>query len=310
MPPIISDKLRKAADGLTKSIIDKTRPFGSAAVTAKRLREFESRLKEGRTLERLHRVLTYLATSRDNVTISDELYMLESKDQVIKLLGDYDNASYDGEKNQQNEVMLNQLLAAGMNLSIYTRADEIELKRLEIGLRNIPGYFPTPPKVLSEMMMYVTVGENDVLLEPSAGSGHIAEELRREFPENELRVIEWNYSLREILSGLGFNVVGDDFLEYNEEVDVIVMNPPFEKGADIDHVRHAFSLARKQVVSVMSTGPFQRSDKKATEFRNWFNDLGGLHSELPKGAFMDSDRATGVSTCIISLTKDPVHVLE
>ncbi len=73
-------------------------------------------------------------------------------------------------------------------------------------------------------------------------------------------MIEINPSLREILEMKGYNVVASDFLDYGGEYDVIVMNPPFEKLQDIDHVRHAFDLLTEggRLVAVMSESPFFR----------------------------------------------------
>jgi len=76
----------------------------------------------------------------------------------------------------------------------------------------------------------------------------------------------------------------------NPYADRVLMNPPFEKGQDIDHVRKAFDALKPggRLVAVMSPGPFFRSDRKAAEFRRWFSGLGGRKVELPNGAFKAS----------------------
>src|SRR5690606_5224314 len=107
---------------------------------------------------------------------------------------------------------------------------------------------------------------------PSAGKGNIADAIKEAEPQADLDVIEINSRLRDILEAKGHNIVGYDFLEYNEaKYDRIVMNPPFEKGQDIDHVKHAYDLLKPvvRIVSIMSEGPFLRRDKKAAEFRDW-----------------------------------------
>jgi hypothetical protein len=85
------------------------------------------------------------------------------------------------------------------------------------------------------------------------------------------------------------------------------MNPPFENGTDIDHVRHAYDQldAGGKLVAIMSEGPFFRSDSKAQEFRGWFDDLAGEAEQLPEDAFNGSDafRKTGVRTQIVRLSK-------
>ncbi|MBT3196238.1 MAG: PLxRFG domain-containing protein [Gammaproteobacteria bacterium] len=83
----------------------------------------------------------------------------------------------------------------------------------------------------------------------------------------------------------------------------IVMNPPFEKGQDIEHVRHAHSLLKPggRVVAIMSEGPFFRKDKKAIAFREWLEDLGGTSEQLPEGSFKESN--TGVNTRLVVIDK-------
>ena len=92
-----------------------------------------------------------------------------------------------------------------------------------------------------------------------------------------MSVIEINPTLRDLLETKGYNVVDCDFLEHTGEYDRIVMNPPFEKGQDIDHVRHAYELLKPggKLVAIMSEGSFYRGDKKATEFREWLEEVGG-----------------------------------
>jgi 2'-5' RNA ligase len=89
--------------------------------------------------------------------------------------------------------------------------------------------------------------------------------------------------------------------------DRIVMNPPFERGQDMDHVRHAFDLLKPggRMVAIMSEGSFSRSDRKATEFRDWLEAQGGENEKLPAGSFTgkDAQRQTGVSTRLVTLDK-------
>ena len=79
------------------------------------------------------------------------------------------------------------------------------------------------------------------------------------------------------------------------------MNPPFENGQDIDHVRHAFGMLRPGgiLVAIMSPGPFFRSDRKAAAFREWFDAMGGERRDLPAGAFRES--GTGVATVLVTV---------
>ena len=71
--------------------------------------------------------------------------------------------------------------------------------------------------------------------------------------------------------------------------DRIIMNPPFSKGRDIQHVRHAYELLRPggRLVAIMGEGAFFHGNKAAEDFRTWLDDLGATSERLPDGSFMD-----------------------
>jgi hypothetical protein len=56
-----------------------------------------------------------------------------------------------------------------------------------------------------------------------------------------------------------------------------------------------------RLVSIMSVGPFFRNDRKAVEFREWFDSVGGYQEELPAGSFKDS--LTGVNSCYVVIDR-------
>ncbi len=181
----------------------------------------------------------------------------------------------------------------------------IKEKERQLANAKIEGFFPTPKAIVEKMLDEADIKPGEKVLEPSAGKGNIADAIRESYPDNALDVVEWNASLNELLTEKGHNVVGVDFLQHSGEYDKIIMNPPFEKGQDIDHIRHAYSLLNDggRVVCIMSEGPFFRSDKKATEFREWLDSLGGVSEKLPEGAFKSSERSTGVNTRLVVIDK-------
>ena len=140
-------------------------------------------------------------------------------------------------------------------------------------------------------------------MEPSAGAGDIADAIRAQGVTPD--VVEVASSLRKILEAKGYNIVGYDFMEYNGgPYDRIVMNPPFENAQEIDHVLHAYQLLAPggRIVSVMSEGPFFRSDKKSEAFRD-FVDNYGWSEKLPEGSFLKSRNSTGVNTRLVVIEK-------
>jgi len=107
---------------------------------------------------------------------------------------------------------------------------------------HIPGFFPTPPDVARMLVSYLAIGEE--VLEPSAGSGALCTVIKDESPSSNLTCVEFNNTLANRLASRGYNVVRDDFLQWNPEkrFDSIVMNPPFERNAWIHHLEHAWNL--------------------------------------------------------------------
>lgn len=187
------------------------------------------------------------------------------------------------------------------------KADPIkEAERKLIGT-NIDQFFPTPKKLVDRMIEDADIKPGMRVLEPSAGKGNIADEIKAKVGDKaDLTVVEHHSTLVDILKLKGYEPRHEDFLEIKDEkFDRIVMNPPFAKGQDIDHVRHAYNLLAPggKVVAIMSEGAFSRSDKHAEDFRSWLHSSAGDSEKLPEGSFKDSDRSTGVSTRLVVITK-------
>lgn len=186
------------------------------------------------------------------------------------------------------------------------KKEELHRQIKELQFKNIPGYFPTPRAVIELMIERSDIEEGNHILEPSAGSGAIADAIKEKCPGITIEVSEVNYTLQEILKAKGYELVSPNFLEYldNFQYDRILMNPPFENQQDIDHVRKAYAhlFEGGRLVSIMSPAPFFRSDKKAVEFREWFDNLGGERVDLPENSFKQS--GTGVASIMIILDKE------
>ena len=159
----------------------------------------------------------------------------------------------------------------------------------------------TPSDIALQLIEYANIDHNSVVLEPSAGIGNIADQIKK-FCDN-VDVCEQIYSYQELLRLKGFNVVGSDFLEYNQYnyYDCIIMNPPFSN--EQEHIKHAFNLLKTGGKLIAITSPHWTfaNDKSSKEFREWFNELGGeIAEELESGTF----EMTGVRTNIIILDKE------
>lgn len=177
-----------------------------------------------------------------------------------------------------------------------------ELERSFIG-KKISGFFPTPKPLIEKMFSMAKVFEGETILEPSAGLGHIAEEIRTAYPQNDLSLIEFNYDLSKVLEAKGFNVEHENFLGTSHKYDVIFMNPPFEKHQDIDHVKHAFNLLKDggRIVAIMA-GNKNGQGSEVTKFREFVEEFGYME-ENEAGSFKSAFNSTGVSTVTVYLEK-------
>lgn len=169
--------------------------------------------------------------------------------------------------------------------------------------------FTTPGPVIDLMIDHADIQDSQLILEPSAGTGAIADYLLRNFPSVDLDVIELNLTLQEILKRKEHNLMGSDFLEFETEqgYDRILMNPPFKKLQDIDHVLKAYECLKPggRLVSIMSPGPFFHSRLKACKFREWFNkEVGGEVYDLPENSFEDS--GTGVNAKLVIVDRERI----
>lgn len=163
-------------------------------------------------------------------------------------------------------------------------------------------FFPTPKNIVEQMLELADIQSTDVILEPSAGQGAILDLLPL---DNKKIAIELNEGNAKKLTDKGYSPIVGDFLKINVDipVDKVVMNPPFSKQQDIDHVVHALSFLRPggTLVSVMSTGPFFRENSKSVNFRNLLNDLDSEIINLPDDSFKES--GTLVKTKLIKIVK-------
>jgi GNAT superfamily N-acetyltransferase/phospholipid N-methyltransferase len=194
-----------------------------------------------------------------------------------------------------------------------TEQKEDPIKKLERDLvgKKIEGYFPTPRELVEQMIDYAEIQPGHQVLEPSAGKGNIADIIKESEPNAEIDVIEINQGLRSMLEIKGYNVVSNDFTEYDgKQYDRIIMNPPFENFQDIDHVKHAYELLKPggKLVAIMGAG-VKNSRKKAVEFRQWIDESGSYIEDLPDGSFKSSERQTGVATVMVTIDKPDTNTL-
>ena len=163
-------------------------------------------------------------------------------------------------------------------------------------------FFATPKNIVNKMIELAEIESADILLEPSAGQGAILEEFD---PNNIYIAFELMEKNCEILRNKGFAVYQGDFLDqYYLSVNKVIMNPPFSRGQDVEHIFHAWDAltAGGRLVSIVSESPFFRTNKTGIDFRNWIKENKVEVINLDVGTFKES--GTMVKTRMIVADKN------
>lgn len=171
------------------------------------------------------------------------------------------------------------------------------------------GFFPTPPDVVERVWSQIGVHQYrdkaPAVLEPSAGTGNLVHE-----PINrgwDVDCVEVQPHLAQGLEKLAVRrVTCADFttLPPTPTYDIVVMNPPFDRERDIDHVTHALKFLKPDgvLVAVMSAGTEWRETKKSLAFQALMTRMNAKWRDLPEGAF--AEQGTNVNTVIVTVYKD------
>ena len=188
--------------------------------------------------------------------------------------------------------------------------------------RNYGEFFSSPEvaaAVIGRAQMY---GREDVcgsyreqwkpsrVLEPSAGGGILAEAARAK--GHHVTCVEIQGGHAAMLRRAGFETREADFLklrpsDFPELFDYVVMNPPFDRGRDCDHVRHAMEFLKPggTLVSVMSARAEFAEDARHKALHALIERNGGSRYEtwqdLPDRSFAHA--GTNVNTVMLKIIK-------
>lgn len=160
-----------------------------------------------------------------------------------------------------------------------------------------PNLFPTPPDIAAQVVEAADLRPGDRVLEPSAGTGALLEAVERSGVKCDLVAVEVNNALCRRLNTLPASgrTIEADFLACNGELGVfqrIIMNPPFDNGADIKHILHALHMLEPggRLVALCANGPRQQDALRPLATR-W--------EPLPAGSFKQSGTMVNVTLLVI-----------
>jgi len=198
-------------------------------------------------------------------------------------------------EDKHKEILIKPSYAESTTNSQLEKCKDMLKQGVKVAVSN--QLYLTPQGIAETMVMYANIEQGMSVLEPSAGTGNIVNEIVKNCG-TELTSVEINYDLCTALNTmLSGKVVNKDFLDCNGDIgtfDRIVMNPPFEKGSDIKHINHAFDMLKPggRLVTICANGPRQQTA---------FKDIATHWEDLPQGTFKNA--GTNVNTALIVLDK-------
>lgn len=167
-------------------------------------------------------------------------------------------------------------------------------------------YYPTPRAVIDKMLEpFKEQIKTMNVLEPSAGMGAIADAVKWQQTGNTKRIYccEIDENMKATLAGKGYKVIQGDFLQYSGSMnfDLIVMNPPFDRGAE--HLLKAWEILRDgDVVCLLNEETLKSPHTQARrELIDIIEKNGSV--EYLGAAFDNADRKTGVRVAMVRLKK-------
>lgn len=210
---------------------------------------------------------------------------------------------------------------------IFTRhAPSLVQRIIDLGSSNVNKFhlYPSTPKVFDFMKEFTPIcylgasGQRKLrVLEPSIGLCYLATALKDFLLQEGRDCILDGYDIDplnvELSLQKGFNVQERDFLTVEPEpiYDLVLMNPPFDGSAFVDHVRHAsrFLTPTGVLVSVIPVN-MPRLLKDDVRHR-WLMDRIRLYcpEQLEEGNFLDKDTFKNVSidTTVITLNSESAY---
>jgi len=181
-------------------------------------------------------------------------------------------------------------------------------------LRQQYGEFETPDSLADRAVrrLFLDKGPQEIL-EPSAGSGRLIKAIRRARESSgvvdDITAFEIQHKRHDDLMALCDKVLIGDFLSIgcvegdgHPTYSRVIMNPPFAKQADIDHVLHAYSFLKPGglLVAIMSSGWTFRTNKKSLDFQSLVERRGDWELN-PSASF--ACEGTNVETVMIRLRR-------
>jgi predicted RNA methylase len=173
------------------------------------------------------------------------------------------------------------------------------------------GAFNTSPELAKRVAGFADIHKGQSVLEPSAGTGELAKAARA--LGGDVRCMEIQPGLAHELAQVhGFRTWNGDFLKATPAdlgtFDLVLMNPPFDRGRDCDHVRHAWQFVKPggKLIAIMSARAEYGEDSRHKALHRLIEGAQSCYGreswhDLPPGSFAHA--GTQVNTVALTLRK-------
>lgn len=160
-------------------------------------------------------------------------------------------------------------------------------------------YYPTPMAVVKNVLGELSIGEGEIVLEPSCGCGRFMDGIARKFPQARCRGIEVDAARAEEARAKGHKVLTANFLETipSEQCDHVVMNPPFYGKHYAKHIEHALKYLKPGGRLTAILPITARTDHGLVDSMGYKTRW----RDLPFGSFRES--GTNIHTTVLTIIK-------
>lgn len=188
-----------------------------------------------------------------------------------------------------------------------------EFMRACLATREFPsryeqGWYPTPPRVVHDILEHAAIRQGMSVLEPSAGTGSIAGPAAGrgavvdcvEIDERRVRALREQGAARRVVKA---DFLDLDPLDHTHGYRRVLMNPPF--SAAVRHVTHALGFLDDDgtLIAVMPETVLFSGDRATIEFRELIALAEGEFIPLPEESFAPS--GTSVRTVLLVVDAEP-----
>ena len=175
------------------------------------------------------------------------------------------------------------------------------------------GAFMTSPEIAAQVIEHARISTGQRVLEPSAGKAALASAARNAGADVTCVELQpgFAHELR-IIHGFADAIEGD-FLALDPAhyapFDAVIMNPPFDRGRDCDHVRHALAFLKPGgvLVAIMSARAEYGEDQRHKALHRMIAACEAIYFhgrkwiDLPPGSFAHA--GTNVNTVLLAIRK-------